>query len=62
MRSHLGLGSVKADEIPEGTVLAVAEVLKKSTLLKISDDGESIVSCSISWLHELMEKIYVMQT
>lgn len=39
MRYHVGLGSVKAEEVPENTVLAVAQ-LKNLPLLKISDDGE----------------------
>jgi hypothetical protein len=40
MRSYLNLGNVKADEVPEDTVKAVAETLKKSTSLKVSEDGE----------------------
>lgn len=40
MRNHLNLGNVKADEVPEDTVKAVAETLKKSTSLKVSEDGE----------------------
>ena len=39
MRGHLGLGTVKPEEIPEKVVLSVAETLRKSSLLKISDDG-----------------------
>lgn len=39
MRSHLGLGEVKPDEVPEETVMAVAEVLRKSNSLKVSEDG-----------------------
>ncbi|GJR78136.1 La protein 1 [Tanacetum coccineum] len=39
--SHLGLGEVKADDVPEDTVEAVAETIKaKSTTLKISEDGQ----------------------
>lgn len=40
MRKHLNLGDVKPDEVPEDTVKAVAETLRKSTSLKISEDGE----------------------
>ncbi|MQL81223.1 hypothetical protein Taro_013676 [Colocasia esculenta] len=39
MRSHLGLGTVKPEEVPEETVLSVAEVLRKSSVLKVSEDG-----------------------
>ncbi|PKA63799.1 hypothetical protein AXF42_Ash004808 [Apostasia shenzhenica] len=42
MRNCLGLGTVKPEEVPEETVLAVAEVLKKSSFLKISEDGKRI--------------------
>lgn len=40
MRGHLGLGDAKAEDVPEDTVEAVAETLKNSTTLKISEDGE----------------------
>lgn len=39
MRNHLGLGDVKPADVPEETVLAVAETLRKSSLLKVSEDG-----------------------
>lgn len=39
MRGHLGLGAVKPEEVPEEVVLSVAETLRKSALLKISEDG-----------------------
>ncbi|KAI4377636.1 hypothetical protein MLD38_015232 [Melastoma candidum] len=39
MRGHLGLATSMADEIPADTVKAVADVLKKSSTLKISADG-----------------------
>ncbi|KAL6216457.1 hypothetical protein ACLB2K_009680 [Fragaria x ananassa] len=42
MRGHLGLGDLKADAIPEDSVKAVAETLRKSTTLKISEDGEKV--------------------
>lgn len=40
MKDHLKLGNVKAEEIPEDTLKAVAETLRKSTSLKLSEDGE----------------------
>lgn len=40
MRNHLSLGNLKPDDVPEDTVQAVADVLRKSTSLKISEDGE----------------------
>lgn len=45
MRNHLGLGDVKPDEVPEETLLAVAETLRKSSFLKLSEDG----MCSVFW-------------
>lgn len=42
MRGHLSLGDVKAEEVPEDTVKAVAETLRKSTFLKISEDGTKV--------------------
>ncbi|KAI4379783.1 hypothetical protein MLD38_006036 [Melastoma candidum] len=42
MRGHLGLDNIKADEIPEDTVKGVANALRKSTALKISDDGMKV--------------------
>lgn len=40
MRSHLGLG--KSDDVPEEMVLSVAEVLRKSSSLRVSEDGKKI--------------------
>ncbi|GMH12425.1 hypothetical protein Nepgr_014266 [Nepenthes gracilis] len=42
MRNHLNLGEVKPDEIPEDTVNAVAETLRSSISLKVSDDGKKV--------------------
>ncbi|CAA6661008.1 unnamed protein product [Spirodela intermedia] len=42
MRGHLGLGTVKPEEVPEEVVLSVAETLRKSALLKISEDGKRV--------------------
>lgn len=40
MKEHLNLGNVKAEDIPEDTLKAVAETLRKSSSLKLSEDGE----------------------
>nr|XP_043640235.1 la protein 1 [Erigeron canadensis] len=43
MRGHLGLGDIKAEEVSDDTVEAVAKTLKaKSTTLKISEDGKKV--------------------
>jgi hypothetical protein len=43
MKSHLGLDAdVKAETLPEETVLAVAEVLRRSPVLRVSEDGKPI--------------------
>ena len=39
MRILLGLGAVRQEEIREETLSAVAEALKKSTFVKVSEDG-----------------------
>lgn len=39
MKGYLKLMDVKPEEIPEPTVQAVAETLRKSTSLKVSEDG-----------------------
>jgi len=45
MKSHLGLdASVKPETVPEETVLAVAEVLRRSPVLRVSEDGNPIPS------------------
>lgn len=43
MREHLKLGAVKPEEVSEDTVKAVAETLKASSSLKVSEDGESLL-------------------
>ncbi|XP_047321817.1 la protein 1 [Impatiens glandulifera] len=42
MRTHLNLGDVKSEEVPEETVKAVAETLRSSPFLKVSEDGKRI--------------------
>lgn len=41
MRSHLSLKESGPDKVPAETIAAVAEVLRKSTVLKLSDDGNN---------------------
>lgn len=40
MRGYLKLGDTKGDDIPEDTIKAVADTLRTSSALKISEDGE----------------------
>ncbi|MED6110734.1 hypothetical protein PIB30_045595 [Stylosanthes scabra] len=42
MRKHLNLGEVKVDEVSEDTVAAVAQALRTSSSLKISEDGKKV--------------------
>lgn len=42
MRSHLGLEASKPEDISGDTVKAVADALKSSTVLKISEDGKKV--------------------
>ncbi|OMO54078.1 hypothetical protein CCACVL1_28078 [Corchorus capsularis] len=42
MRNYLGLGRVKKDDIPEAILKGVAEILRKSDFLKVSDDGKKV--------------------
>lgn len=46
MRNHLGLGDAKPEDVSEDTLRAVAETLKTSSFLKVSEDGEILESCS----------------
>ncbi|KAI8021344.1 La protein 1 [Camellia lanceoleosa] len=43
MRSHLNLGISKPEEVSDDTVKAMADTLKNSTFLKVSEDGKKIV-------------------
>lgn len=47
MRGYLKLGDSKGDDIPEDTIKAVADTLRTSSALKISEDGESYNNCMI---------------
>ncbi|PWZ30583.1 La protein 1 [Zea mays] len=43
MRSHLGLeGDAKLETVPEETVLAVADILRRSAALRVSEDGKKV--------------------
>lgn len=42
MRSHLGLGDAKPEDICVDTVEAVAETLRASSALKVSEDGQRV--------------------
>ncbi|KDP34210.1 hypothetical protein JCGZ_07781 [Jatropha curcas] len=42
MKGYLKLNDVKPEEIPEDTLKAVAETLRKSTSLKVSEDGKKV--------------------
>ncbi|PIM98998.1 hypothetical protein CDL12_28510 [Handroanthus impetiginosus] len=42
MRGHLNLGDVKPEDVPEDTVKAVAETLRTSSFLKVSEDGKKV--------------------
>ncbi|KAL7166308.1 hypothetical protein ACSBR2_037062 [Camellia fascicularis] len=42
MRSHLNLGISKPEEVSDDTVKAVADTLKNSAFLKVSEDGKKI--------------------
>ena len=39
MRTHLNLGDVKLDGVTKDTVKAVAQALKNSALVRVSEDG-----------------------
>ena len=43
MRGYLKLGDSKGDEIPEDTIKAVADTLRTSKALKVSEDGKSFL-------------------
>ncbi|KAH0989804.1 hypothetical protein GBA52_001287 [Prunus armeniaca] len=58
MRNHLKLGDVKPDSVPEDRVKAVAETLRKSTTLKLSEDGTKVGrSTEILKPEELIEQV-----
>jgi lupus La protein len=52
MKKHLGLDlDVKQETMPEETVLAVAEVLRRSSALRVTEDGKEVIlshTCTIT--------------
>lgn len=40
VRAFLGLGKIRQDDIPHRVLKSVAEILRKSDFLKVSDDGK----------------------
>ncbi|RID42369.1 hypothetical protein BRARA_J02257 [Brassica rapa] len=46
MRAYLKLGDSKGDEVPEDTIKAVADTLRTSSALKVSEDGEFTIEGS----------------
>eukprot|EP00268_Persea_americana_P053708 TRINITY_DN6107_c0_g1_i1.p1 TRINITY_DN6107_c0_g1~~TRINITY_DN6107_c0_g1_i1.p1 ORF type:complete len:586 (-),score=159.82 TRINITY_DN6107_c0_g1_i1:276-2033(-) len=57
MRILLGLGAVRQEEIREETLSAVAEALKKSTFVKVSEDGKRVGrSTELSKLEEVIDQ------
>ncbi|CAN4128186.1 unnamed protein product [Withania somnifera] len=60
MRSHLDLGVVKPEDISDDTIQSVAEALKASSFLKISEDGKKVGRVSeLAKLEEVIEQIDV---
>ncbi|XP_010926805.1 la protein 1 [Elaeis guineensis] len=59
MKSHLGLNAaVKPEDVPEETVLAVAEVLRRSSSLRVSEDGKRIGRSTVLLeLEEVLEQV-----
>lgn len=58
MRKHLSLGNIRAEEIPKETIQAVAEVLRKSNFLKVSEDGLKVGrSTKLSKPEEIIEQV-----
>ncbi|KAF0891814.1 hypothetical protein E2562_010995 [Oryza meyeriana var. granulata] len=59
MKKHLGLkAEVKQETMPEETVLAVAEVLRRSSALRVSEDGKKVGrAIELSKLDEIMEQV-----
>ncbi|ESQ53890.1 hypothetical protein EUTSA_v10025209mg [Eutrema salsugineum] len=58
MRVYLKLGDSKGDEIPEDTIKAVADTLRTSSALKVSEDGKRVGrSTELLKLEDLIEKL-----
>nr|KJB71589.1 hypothetical protein B456_011G131400 [Gossypium raimondii] len=58
MRSHLNLRDVKAEEVREATLDAVAETLRTSSSLRVSEDGKKVGrSTALFEPEELLEQL-----
>ncbi|PPR80773.1 hypothetical protein GOBAR_AA39937 [Gossypium barbadense] len=58
MRSHLNLRDVKAEEVPEATLNVVAETLRTSSSLRVSEDGKKVGrSTALLEPEELLEQL-----
>ncbi|XP_056847604.1 la protein 1 isoform X2 [Raphanus sativus] len=58
MRGYLKLGDSKGDEIPEDTIKAVADTLRTSKALKVSEDGQKVGrSTELLKLEDLIEQL-----
>ncbi|KAG2249908.1 hypothetical protein Bca52824_089536 [Brassica carinata] len=58
MRAYLKLGDSKGDEVPEDTIKAVADTLRTSKALKVSDDGKKVGrSTELLKLEDLIEQL-----
>ncbi|EOA16662.1 hypothetical protein CARUB_v10004849mg [Capsella rubella] len=58
MRGYLKLGDSKGDDIPEDTIKAVADTLRTSSALKISEDGKKVGrSTQLLKLEDLIEQL-----
>ncbi|KAK8275338.1 hypothetical protein V6Z12_D10G131500 [Gossypium hirsutum] len=58
MRSHLNLRDVKAEEVREATLDAVAETLRTSSSLRVSEDGKKVGrSTALLEPEELLEQL-----
>ncbi|MCD9645865.1 hypothetical protein HAX54_035175 [Datura stramonium] len=60
MRSHMNLGAAKPEDISDDTIQSVAEALKASSFLKISEDGKRVGRvCELAKPEEVIEQIDV---
>ncbi|CAF2351954.1 unnamed protein product [Brassica napus] len=58
MRAYLKLGDSKGDEVPEDTIKAVADTLRTSSALKVSEDGKKVGrSTKLLKLEDLIEQL-----
>ncbi|KAG5377037.1 hypothetical protein IGI04_041633 [Brassica rapa subsp. trilocularis] len=58
MRAYLKLGDSKGDEVPEDTIKAVADTLRTSSALKVSEDGKKVGrSTELLKLEDLIEQL-----